>query len=308
VSPWRPRLRFNTRLAREMLGYGKHIVSSQTLIFLITNVDNAIVGRYAGQAALGYYQFAYNLSNLPATQITSIINQVMFPTFSKLSDENRAQTRVRYYLTTVRYVTWLTVPIAVATILFAPNFILGLYGETWAPAIVPLQMLAIYGLIRSIAANMGSIFRAMGKPQWLTFIAAGRLTVMLLALYPVTKIWGITGVSILSAAVAVIDFVVSAHLVNRLIDAPLIAYARLLAPTLMAALASGFVALRIYPHLPLAKTSYRLAACGVILVVAYLLLAMVFDRRLRETLRYYRRAVARNVAAWRAGRSAPRAA
>ena len=40
--------------------YGKHIVSSQSLIFLITNVDNAIVGRYVGEAALGFYQFAYN--------------------------------------------------------------------------------------------------------------------------------------------------------------------------------------------------------------------------------------------------------
>ena len=78
-----------------MFQYGKHIVSSQSLIFLITNVDNAIVGRYAGQAALGYYQFAYNISNMPATQITSIVSQVMFPAFSKLAGEDAVQVAAR---------------------------------------------------------------------------------------------------------------------------------------------------------------------------------------------------------------------
>ncbi len=102
--------------------------SSQTLIFLITNVDNAIIGRYVGDAALGFYQFAYNTSNQPATQITGVLTQVMFPVFSKMADGDLAQARImraRYYLTTVRYVTWLTTPIAVATILFAPALIRG---------------------------------------------------------------------------------------------------------------------------------------------------------------------------------------
>lgn len=285
VTSWRPRLSWRWKLARELFSYGKHIVSSQTLIFLITNVDNAVVGRYAGQAALGFYQFAYNLSNTPATQITSIISQVMFPTFAKLADENAGQTRARYYLTTVRYVTWITVPIAVATILFAPQFIRGLYGDTWAPAILPLQLLAVYGLIRSVAANMGSIFRAMGKPQWLTYIAAWRLVTMLVFLYPVTMRWGIDGVSALSVIVAVIDFGISASLVGRLVDAPWPAYARMLGPTGAAALIAGFAAQWLYPHLPLPKASFNLLAVGVILVALYAVLVWLLDRQFRQTVR-----------------------
>jgi O-antigen/teichoic acid export membrane protein len=67
MSSYRPRLRFDSRIARELFDYGKHIVSAQTLVFLITNIDNAFVGRYAGKTALGQYQWAYNLSNRPAT-------------------------------------------------------------------------------------------------------------------------------------------------------------------------------------------------------------------------------------------------
>ena len=40
--------------------------------------------------------------------------------------------RARYYPVIVRYVTWITTPMAVAMILFAPAFINGLYGDAWA--------------------------------------------------------------------------------------------------------------------------------------------------------------------------------
>lgn len=281
-TTWRPRLRFSTRLARELFGYGKHIVSSQTLIFLITNVDNAVVARYAGQAALGLYSFAYNISNTPATQITSIISQVMFPTFAKLSG-NAAETRARYYLTLARYVTWITVPVAFATIFFAPEFILGLYGTEWAGAVLPLQLLAVYGLIRSVAANMGSVFRAMGKPHWLTAIAAWRLAIMLLTLYPAVRFWGIVGVGALSVVVAVIDFVISATLVGKLVAAPWRAYAQMLLPSGAAALIAAGLAHRLYPFLPLPKTALNLAAAGIILGAIYAGLTWLLDRQFRET-------------------------
>ena len=284
VTSWRPRLRFDRHIVGDLFSYGKHIVSSQTLIFLITNVDDAIVGRYAGQAALGFYQFSYNLSNTPATQITNVVSQVMFPAFSKM-EGNLGQLRARYYLTTVRYIAWITVPMAIATILFAGPFVYGLYGDVWAPAILPLQLLAVYGLIRSIAANMGSIFRAMGKPQWLTYIALWRLTTMLIFLYPVTKRWGINGVSALSAIVAVVDFVISANLVGRLVEAPWRAYARMLIPTGVVALIAGLVARGLYPYLPLPKTALKLIGAGVILVLVYAVLAWLTDRELRDSTR-----------------------
>lgn len=288
VSPYRPRLRFDVASAREMFGYSKHIVSAQGLIFLITNVDNLFVGRYAGGTALGYYQMAYNLSNLPATQVTTVVSQVMFPTFSKMADSNPAsagQMRARYYLTTVRYITWLTVPIAVAMILYASDFFVGIYGAQWAAAVVPLQLLAIYALIRSIAANMGSIFRAMGKPQWLTYIALWRLITMAAALYPVTVRWGINGVAALSVAVAIVDFIISASLVGRLVEAPWRAYAEMLIPTTLAALASGYLSYWVYGYLPIQKVSVRLLAAGMIMTVLYSIFIWVIDRRFRAAAR-----------------------
>jgi lipopolysaccharide exporter len=151
--------------------------------------------------------------------------------------------------------------------------------------VLPLQLLAIYALIRSIAANMGSIFRAMGKPQWLSYIALWRLITMVVALYPVTIRWGINGVAALSVIVAIVDFVISASLVGRLVQAPWRAYAEMLIPTTLAAVAAGFLSHWLYGYLPIQKPSIKLLVAGAVMMVLYGIFAWLIDRRFREAVR-----------------------
>ena len=113
-------------------------------------------------------------------------------------------------------------------------------------------------------------------------LAAGT---MLMFLYPATKRYGIDGVSALSAIVAVVDFVISASLVGRLVAAPWGAYARMLIPTsLIAAIACG-AARWVYPAMPFPKTALNLASTGLLLVLIYATLAWAMDRELRDTAR-----------------------
>ena len=110
----------------------------------------------------GFYQFAYNTANQPATQITSVISQVMFPVFSKMADadpdagqdhcarvlpDDRPLRHLDHHADCGRHD-----PVR-AGVYHRP------VREMWAPAIVPLQLLAIYGYMPLIAANMGSVFR-----------------------------------------------------------------------------------------------------------------------------------------------------
>ena len=132
---------------------------------------------------------------------------------------------------------------------------------------------------------MGSIFRAMGKPQWLTYIAVWRLATMLVLLYPAVKWGGIVGVSLLSAGVAVVDFVISAALAGRLVAAPWRAYARMLLPTLAVALVAGLVAQWVYPLLPAIKTGFRLLIGGSLMVTLYAALVWLTDAQLRGEAR-----------------------
>jgi O-antigen/teichoic acid export membrane protein len=284
VSSWRPRVQFVRAIFSELFGYGKHIAVSQVLIFGITNIDDLFVGRMLGQAALGQYGLAYKVSNTPATNIARLVNRVTFPAFSILQAD---QARMRSaFFRQVRLVAALAMPIGVATVVFAYDFVYAILNESWAPAIVPMQILAIYGVIRAVASNMGVIFQAGGKPQWLAGIAAWRLITMAVLLYPFIRWGGLVGVSLLSAGVAVVDFVLSAYLVDKILQARMVAYARITGPMLIyAALAGGLGYLLNRWLLALGVWDVAaLLAGGGLLVLVYALLTWWRDDELRQEL------------------------
>ncbi|MFZ1268654.1 MAG: lipopolysaccharide biosynthesis protein [Anaerolineae bacterium] len=280
VVPYRPAFRFNTRIAREMFNYGMHLVVSQILIFAITNVDDAFVGRMAGMAALGVYGIAYLLSNIPATQITALVNQVMFPAFARLQDD-LPYFRLTFFRT-VRFVSLLSVPVAILTIFFAADFIHVLDPVKWGDAVLPIQLLAVYGLCRSVAANMGNVFKGGGKPQWLTYIALWRLATMLIFLYPAVYYWGVVGVSALSAIVAVVDWFISAWLCNKVIGASLRMYGRLLLPALAFAILSAAITFGLRTLLFGEASLLSLLFSGAVAMTLYAGLTLAADSELRS--------------------------
>jgi len=284
---WRPALSFNLGLAREMLGYAKHIVGSQIMVFFITSVDDAFVSRYLGMGALGEYRLAYKISNTPATEISRLVSEVMFPTFSKVGDDRERMKRI--YLRTTRYVAMLSVPLSLAIIAFAEYFVYAAYGRKWEGAIVPMQLLGVYGMLRSIAVNMGSVFKASGKPKWLLYIATWRLVTMAALLYPATMRWGVVGVSGLSAIVAVVDFGISVTLVNRVIGTRAMDYVKMLGPIFVFSSIATAISRWAAPYLYdlLGKTYFSMPVCGVILAVVYGALLWITDSDLRETARTF---------------------
>ncbi len=266
-TAWRPRLRFDRRIWREMFDYGKHVVSSRLLIFGITNIDDAMIGRVLGAASLGFYTLAYRLSNLPATHITKLISNVMFPAFSKIQ---REQDRVRnIFFQTIHAVGLVAAPLSVATIVLGPNFVHNYYLGRWDDAIIAMQWLTIYGFMRSIAANMGPILRAMGKPQWISALALWRLITMAALLYPAILWKGIVGVSILSAAVAVVDFGIAAWMTKRLIGGSYVTYARVLSPAMLAAIFSAAAAWLLLDYIPAIHRLFPFLIASIVMAALY---------------------------------------
>ncbi len=279
VPWWRPKLRFDRQLAKELFDYGKHIVGSSLLVFSITNLDNTFIGRVLGAAPLGFYGLAYNTANLPATHISRIVGQVLFPAYSKIQDDIKALRRA--FFRTLHYVSLLSIPLAVGIIAFAAPFILTLYGDKWALSIVPLQLLGIYGLLRSVAVNMGSVFKAGGKPNWLTYIALGRLAVMGILLYPATRYYGIVGVSALSAVVSVVDFVISTALTNRIVRGRLADYVGALWVATTFSVVSAAVARWSYARISTGHGLIALLMAGILMVFLYAVLVFIFDKEVR---------------------------
>lgn len=194
VHPYRPRLSFYKQQFKELFGFGKWILGSSILIFLITQGDHIFVGKLLGVTALGFYQVAYRISNMTATEISHVISMVTFPAYSKLQD-NLPKLRGAY-LKVLQLVAFLSFPIAGLVFVLAPDFIKIFLGQKWMPTVPLIQVLALAGLVRSIAATAGPVFFAVGKPRIDTGLQVIRLAVIAILIYPFTIKWGTLGASV----------------------------------------------------------------------------------------------------------------
>jgi len=207
IHPYRPHLSSDLGKAKELFGFGKWVLGSSILIFLLTQGDDIFVGKLLGTTALGFYQLAYRISNMPATEITHVISQVTFPAYSKLQD-NIPKLR-EAYLKVLQVTAFLSFPIAGLIFVLAPDFTKIFLGEKWMPMVPAMQVLVLAGLIRSIAATTGPIFQAVGKPQIESGWQIIRFFLLVALIYPFSIKWGMLGVSIvvvLSILVSTIGF------------------------------------------------------------------------------------------------------
>lgn len=193
IHPYRPRLNFDFDKAHELFRFGRWVLASSILVFLVTQGDDIFVGKLLGASFLGFYQMAYRFSNAPATEITHVVSQVTFPAYSKLQD-NPARLR-EAYLKTLQLTAFVSIPLAVGIFILAPEFTKIFLGEKWMPMVSAMQALALAGLIRSIQATTGPLFQAIGKPKIDTKWQIVRLIALVASIYPLTLFWGMLGAS-----------------------------------------------------------------------------------------------------------------
>ncbi len=181
ATRWRPHWQFSLPVFRELFQFGGNVLATRIVGYLNTNLPQIIIGRVLGTTLLGYYTLAYQLIDLPVQRISKNVLKVMFPAFSKLQDQPDAYREM--YRQTVYFLALITFPIFVGLFLLAPELVPFLYGEKWMPAVVPLQALALLGLIRSLWTTASVVFLSKGKPQIELKLQSGLLLVLTPALY-----------------------------------------------------------------------------------------------------------------------------
>jgi O-antigen/teichoic acid export membrane protein len=195
LHPYRPKLKIDKSKAKDLFCFGKWIVGSGIIGFLLNQGDDIFVGKMLGVTSLGIYQMAYLLSNLPATEITHVISQVTFPAYSKL--QNNIPKLRSLFLKVLRLTIFFSAPIAGGIFILIPEFIRLVMGTKWMPMVPVMQILVLAGLVRSLAATTGPIFCAVGQPEIETKWQAIRLIILAILIYPFTVHWGLIGTSII---------------------------------------------------------------------------------------------------------------
>jgi O-antigen/teichoic acid export membrane protein len=201
---WRPSRPAGATELGELLRFGGHLSGYQVLNYMERNLDNVLIGRFAGAQALGFYSKAYELFRLPLTAINAPIATVAVPALSRLLD---APERYRAaYLSVTRLLLLATVPLAPLMIFSADALIPLLLGPRWESSVPILQVLALALFVKPLLFTTSWLFISQARTdemlRWGIIGGALALLSFLIGLP-----WGALGVA---AAYTGIDLVVRA--------------------------------------------------------------------------------------------------
>ncbi len=160
-SGWRPGWTFSWKEYRALISFGSKVLGEQLIGYINLNIDYLLIGRLLGAYALGVYTLSFNLMTYPLRRIAQMVTRVTFPAYSQRQHDHEALREA--YLQTVRYVSLVTFPLLTGLGILADDFIRQVYTEKWAEAILPLQIMCIDGLARTISTTTGSIQYAKGR-------------------------------------------------------------------------------------------------------------------------------------------------
>lgn len=287
IAPYRPRLRLELARLKDLYSYGRWIFWSSMFIFFLTEGDDAFLGKVLGVTALGFYQMAHRIANLPATQITHVISQVTFPAYAKLQDNPEGLREA--YLRVLKLTALLSIPAAAGIFILAPELTHILLGEKWMPMVPVMRVMVIGGAVRSIGATMGPVFQAVGKPEILSRFLFVQVLLVAALIYPLTTTFGIVGTG---ASVMIPGLIVNSIFAYHILKITGVAPPRFLKAVGFPLIGSLAMILAVF----LAKTYllpasniaafvlYVILGAGVYFAIAYLM-ELHFDYKMRAVFR-----------------------
>ena len=244
IARWRPTRRFDREVFRQILRYGANLIGVGITGALIINIDYLLVGKVLGAAALGYYTLAYRIPELAIRNTNFVIGRVAFPFLSRAQAD--ADHLRSMYGSMLRYVALFTFPAGLGLALIAPLFIRTFYTETWEPAIVVMQLIALALAVSSIGHLPGVVYKAINRPEVLNKLSLAKLIVTTLVLGVAIR-WDVEGVAAGQLLLATMFVTVDVVVVARLLSFAPSATFRAISPALAASLvmAAGVLVLQV---------------------------------------------------------------
>jgi O-antigen/teichoic acid export membrane protein len=284
IVPGRPKFGFNKKVAGELFHYGKFITGLTVVIFITVEIDKAVIGKVLGIEALGYYTLAYTIANIPSTYISKIVSKVMFPVYSMLQGDPvalRAELSKAIYL-----VAAVAIPASAGISALAPDIVRICYGEKWLPASSALSALALFGCFRALGSVNGYLYNGIGKPGVPFYSNLAKLIVIVISIYPLTKMFGIVGAAAAVVVPIICQYIVEVAILERTVGLSVMVSAR---PIVIGIAQSGVMLLVVLSVKLLVKVDsivglfLLMALGGVVMMLLNLhLLRSIFTLRLSQ--------------------------
>jgi lipopolysaccharide exporter len=200
MHPYRPRL--SLQALRETWSFSQWMLIINIGNYAYEKGDEFVVGRLSPPRDMGIYTVAYEVSNLPTTELLYPISRALYPGYAKLAPE--PERLLKAYLNVLSFIATFSVAAGFGIAAVASDLTKTVLGERWLDAVPLIQWLAFFGVLRAIYAQAGNVLLALGYARTLAVLT----WLQILLLIPATTVagmrFGVLGVAIAKLCVALV--------------------------------------------------------------------------------------------------------
>jgi len=213
---WRPRLGWDSDIARWFWQYGRNIWGSSNLTFLIDRFDDFWIGTTLGDSPLGFYSRAYEYARYPRKVVANPILSVFFPAFASLQGDRLRLSRAFFRATSLMIRAGGL--FSLLFILTAPEFIELLLTARWLPMLFTFQLMIVYTLFDPIALGASNLLMATGYPHMVMRTRIIQSIIFIPAVIGLSALTGIEGVALAANIMIVVGTVLLFRYTKQIID------------------------------------------------------------------------------------------
>lgn len=159
------RLKWDKDAIKEIISFGKWIFLSTAMMFLSTQSDRLLLGKFLSLEFLGIYSIAFTLGDLPRQINQKVYTKVLFPVMSKISDTPRSELRQKIMKS--RQAALAGLMVVVVILASGGDIIIDfLYNENFESAGWILSIVALGLWPNLMADTLNPCLFAVGQPRY----------------------------------------------------------------------------------------------------------------------------------------------
>ena len=171
---------------RPLLRFGTHTFFTQIVNYISTNIDQVLIGRVNGAAALGFYNRAFQIARVPAQQVAAPLTRVVLPYLSRRLDDRPA------YLSAISRAQLALTTLLLSLLAFVAGtgdwLVPVVLGAGWAEAVPILRALCLAGALQAVGYVTYWVLLSQGRTGLLFTTEFGARVVMVALMFAVVAL------------------------------------------------------------------------------------------------------------------------
>ncbi|MFK5949805.1 MAG: oligosaccharide flippase family protein [Methylococcales bacterium] len=182
---------------REWLSVSLPLFFMSGMSLLLHKTDIIMIGIYLDAEQVGVYAIASRIAGLMTFGL-SAANAIVAPMISELYSTNQHQKLQRMITLAARGIAFFTLVVFIVMVLLG-DFLLGLFGEAFVVAYVPLIVLLVGQAINALAGSVGYLMSMTGHQMQAAKIVGLSAVVNIVANFMLIPVFGIIGAAVATA-------------------------------------------------------------------------------------------------------------